>query len=236
MNIYDLPNECISIIMAFVNYKTTLILLRTSKIFYTKNIWKQKCEYQYPKKKYFDFWTEKVNFLVQSKEYFSFAINFLGYVEPYIYESNTMIKDMLRLVEEDIDYKAGKGIYTIIDFKVENQFLLVRNYCDKYDHEENYHPAVISQHDNYEEALAMIKKDQIITQQHILKLEYFNFDGGYYDYKFTYVIINLKDTIPFFVKLGKSKHHEVQEERYYIKPNIGNFYRGDYKNLIKIDI
>ena len=81
------------------DYNTTIKLLQL----YTKilnqynNIWKLKCEKQYPNKPYFDLWTGAENYLMCTKRKFMVIINNIDYYDensPYFYEYDKMLKDV----------------------------------------------------------------------------------------------------------------------------------------------
>jgi len=195
--------DCWFNILIHANYKTSLILLQTCTYLANyPNIWKLKCQAQYPNKPYFDFWTGKENYLVCCFKKFSLAVNFSNYhdVSKYLYEYSPVLKHVLNLSSEIINENRGYSAYEMITFKVKNQFIVAKQDYD-------YRISLFGQYKSNTEALDNIKNDQ----------ELMIADAPDPDYNFSYVIINLEKLVPYFLKLGKFRStHGIYSGSFYI--------------------
>src|SRR5208283_5096290 len=90
--------DCVYNIAIHANYKLTLKFIQTCTYFASNpDIWKRKCQIQYPSKPYFDFWLGKENYLVCQHKRFVIGINFgtYGEVTNCLYEYEPMLTDIL---------------------------------------------------------------------------------------------------------------------------------------------
>jgi len=83
----------------YTDYETTIKLLQlyTKILNQYKNIWKLKCEKQFPDKQYFDLWTGAENYLRCTKQKFFIVLYKPHYINenlPILYEYDKMLKSI----------------------------------------------------------------------------------------------------------------------------------------------
>jgi hypothetical protein len=165
-------------------------------------------------KNIFHFWTEKENHLILSKNtFFDFAINFSDeHVSNYIYEHDPILNEILELSAPYIHYGYRYNLHSLVTFRVENQYVLVREDCQ-------FNVSLIGQYYTNKEAIDVIREDQ--------KNLHGNSDDTY-----TYVIINLEHTKPFFLKSDDEQkkcdvsNSQVGKVKIISEINPGTFYKG----------
>jgi len=127
------------------NYKTTIKLLQLYPRILNNynNIWKLKCEKQFPNKPYFDLWTGAENYLMCTKQKFMIVLYKIenSYENlPYLYEYDKILKDIYntRLCSchnEDINlrplYLYDKFIIITVEYGYEASFVNSYDSLDK---------------------------------------------------------------------------------------------------------
>ena len=177
--------DCLLNIAIQADYKTTVNFLQTSK-FFSNDIWKTKCKYLFPDKPYFDFWLGKENYLVQCRNIFCFCYNFTSNVENIIYESDPT----LEILCNAINNFNTKYPHRLIKFPIKEQFIASRYY-----HHQHRTFSLIGQYPTKKEAKAGIKN---CILEHGAKDNFC-------------VIIDLKYSVPAFLKLGKFRKTGIDD-------------------------
>ena len=200
-----LPLDCIYHIVIHANYKLTLKFIQTCTYFAEDpDIWKRKCQIQYPLKPYFDFWLGKENYLVCQHKRFAIGINFdsPGEVSNCLYEYSPMLTNIL---SESIANRMDSDLLGhFIDFEVKCRYVIVRLDCD-------YESSVVGQYTTRKKTKKAIMIDQL------------SLEATTYNDEFSYVIIDLKKTAPYFWSVKNFRH---------ASKNPGTFYRGSIHQFI----
>jgi hypothetical protein len=146
-------------------------------------------------------WTKEENDLVMERGLFAVAVNFGEgeCVEQEIYEYDPMLDSILNLSAEIIHDGMGYILHSLIKFNIEKQYLVIVN---------NYAQCVgqiIGHYDSRDEAVTTIQRK---TCDIVAKCKV-NYDERYT----TYVIIDLSQCIPFFLKVGKLRKPPKMSKR-----------------------
>jgi len=202
-------------VIIWTDHETTLKLLQLyPKLFLDQNIWKTKITHQFTGQQYFDFWMGEENYLIHDRDTFALAINFgdSEEVSGYLLEYDKILKYVLSLVDDSINYAGGYDNVKLLKFSVKKQFILAHR-------NEQYNYYIIGQYNDREEVVDIIKSHQKVLT------------NGYYtdDEQFTYVIINLAYMTPLFIKLGKLSGTATDNSWY-------EFFRARPFNLIDFAI
>ena len=198
----NIPYDIHYTIMLNANYKKTLLLLKTCHNFNNipnnvPNIWMLKCNYQYPDKPYFDFWTGQENFLVKQQKEFLLAFNFsLDKVDNYLFEWNPILPHMLHLSDEITDTANGYTLYGFVRFTVQYQFILIKQ-------DERLNNSIIGQFSTNDDAKQAMQNDQLTIQPNFIHIV-------------AYVIVDLQHTVPYFTKYGVlNPQNKIQPGKFY---------------------
>ena len=170
--------DCIQQIIIHSSYKLTLAFLQTCTHFAShQNIWKLKCQIQYPSKPYFDFWLGKENYLVNQRDKFTLAVNFSDYkdVSGYLYEYHPMIADILNLSSELMAHGRGYEMHNLINISIQAQYVVIKQ-------DNNFDVKLIGHYTDNQTAMEHIIQDKLLMDDDIS----------------TWVIIDLAKIVPYF--------------------------------------
>ncbi len=188
------------------DYETTLKMIENYPQLLTDDFWKNKCHKQFENKPYFEFWTGPENYLIQSKKEFTLAISFDDSmnVAPYLYDQ--ILISILQLSRDRIHEGAGYSLPTLMSLNIEAQFIII---CQ----DPNYETYIEKQCESKELAIKYLNANQLTLKN----------DDTDDDY-FTYIIVDLKYLIPWFLKIGSFR--EPSENN----PPI-NIFKGNTKTF-----
>ena len=177
-----LPLECIDNISLYTDYKTTVSIIQTCKYFANQtNIWKDKCNIQYPQKRFFSFYSDKENYLLQAGHLFALGRNrtdtqMVAIKRPFFCE-------ILPKSSFDDVIEINRTISQ--DFQKQYLFMTGFSYTGL---------SIYSQHDTMHDTTVSVNK--YITS--LPPLNYDDFDSQEDEEFETKQILNLEDTIPCF--------------------------------------
>lgn len=129
------------------------------------------------------FWTTEENALVTERGTFTLAIKFVDDVSEYLYEYDPIIEKILHLSDNNIHYGRGMKQYQRVQIIPREQYVLVRQ-------DDKFNVEVLGQYSSNDIAVSMIKNDQSKLTEETNNV-------------YHYVIINLRNTTPYFLKLGR---------------------------------
>ena len=214
-----LSMDCIFMVGVHSDYDTIVKLMNVYPFaFYKKNVWKLKCEREYPNKKYFNFWSSKENYLIRIRGDFCIYVN-KTYQEcaSYIYEYDDMLKQMLRNMYTDrMDY--------MLNFKIEDQFIVIQQVYDG-----NF--TIIGEYESNEKALECVK----INESMIINRTLPGIRFGQYVW-YSYAIINIERMKPQFWNLQNNTNNDKSKEIKVCTEDTNcpiKFYNGDTNSSIK---
>lgn len=182
-NISKITIDCILCIALHTDFYTTLRLLETCKFDLTyDNFWKLKCKTQFPDKYYVEKWLGIENYLVYLRKQFALIIHFHHHnCLPYVYEYDKVFKHLIRLNEEMI------CTHDLIKLEIKGNFVLISKTMD------------------YKFNITYFETDlQAIEAYKTLPLFEDDSEDGE-EYPIEYVIVNLTNCVPWFLKFGKKR-------------------------------
>lgn len=204
-----LPLDTVLELVCNLGHTDTFSFLKLKPELIAYDIWKIKCQKQYPNKPYFNFWSGEFNFRVQEKDKFMVMIQiddgeYFG-LFPYLYESLPILKLIIKSSQTIIynEERYGYG-FEAIEFEISKQFIVIG---DSY----YYSGQVIGHYNSYEEALKLINHEcEKIGDDTV-----------------NFCIIDLKYMIPTF---ANSKAETK------LKPVYGDFYNWHSQILTKSEL
>lgn len=148
-------------------------------------------------------WTEKENTLVKERGTFALAINFADSdISRSLYEYDPILEVILHLSDDNIHYGQGMEQHHLVQIIPQKQFALVRR-------DWKFNIELVGQYDSNDTTINMIKEDQLKLSEKTDKI---------YTYEYSYVIINLRNMTPYFMKLGEITEFKMDK--------VGQFYSG----------
>lgn len=211
--------DCISNIIIYCDYLTTLSILRTCKWLNIKEekLWKLKYGRDYNDEFYFDFWSFRDNYIAKIIQYFVLGIYFdsfagdNGYVSEYIYEYHPILLNILNMSKHACGGSCSNFI--MLKFEISERFILVGDYGGN-------EATILGQYETKEDAIEHIEDHQCYF--HHAALDY----DKYHYQNFAYAIIDLKLTKPYFLRVKSSEIYSNSST------NIATFYYGQTNSPI----
>jgi hypothetical protein len=134
--------------------------------------------------KTFDFWTKEENDLIKQKGQFTLAVNFGEdeCVDSYIYEYDPILDQILSLSINLIHYGMGCLLHELLVFNIEKQYIFIKKDSD-------CKTLILGHYDTIKDVMTAYKLEDPVDP---------NDDDDYRQY----IIINLSNCVPFFLKIG----------------------------------
>jgi len=134
-------------------------------------------------------WTPEENALIEERGEFAIAINIgeAQCVDGYLFEYDPMLKHIIDLSSQEIDCGRGNRLHELIHFNITSRFLLLKT--NPY-----YDTLIVGHYDTYEDAKLQFKSKTVDLALQIATNVNEHCTG--------YTIVDLFDTIPFFLKIG----------------------------------
>ena len=193
----EIPFDIVVHTFVVAKYKLALKIAQTCKYFRNHDAWKLKCNLEFPRRGYFEFWTPVENYFVcRSRSKFALAVNFEGgHVEPCIYEYHPMLTNVLDL-SADTMADFGRCTHYFVKLNIKKRFVVIQS-------------------PNVDDPIIRGQFSTLKSARKRTKIKMIHEEGSD-DYCSTinYVIVDLKYVVPWFltgppVRARKYKHPET---------------------------